>query len=102
MKTFYIASLALSTASAARVVMEPDVPAGKAFSWRHARLSATDGSETITTTFMLKHDAAKVAELEETFWAVSDPRNARYGEHLNQEQVHALDKVTSTVQDGSQ
>jgi tripeptidyl-peptidase-1 len=90
MKTFYIASLALSTASAARVVMEPDVPAGKAFSWRHARLSATDGSETITTTFMLKHDAAKVAELEETFWAVSDPRNARYGEHLKQEEVHAL------------
>ena len=36
---------------------------------------------------MLKHDDAKVAELERTFWAVSDPQSPRYGDFLTQAQV---------------
>jgi tripeptidyl-peptidase-1 len=40
--------------------------------------------------FMLKHQPAKMAELEETFWAVSDPRHARYGQHLSRDEVSEL------------
>ena len=79
--------LAVATAQT-RITMEPDVPAGKSARWVHQRLSGAD--EKITTVFMLKHDAAKAAELEETFWAVSDPKNARYGEHLTRKEVQAL------------
>ena len=64
------------------------MPAGKSARWVHQRLS--DADEKISTVFMLKHDAAKLAELEATFWAVSDPKDARYGEHLSRTQVQAL------------
>ena len=30
------------------------------------------------------------AELERIFWAVSDPKNVAYGQHLKQAEVHAL------------
>ena len=64
------------------------MPAGKSARWVHQLLS--DADEKISTVFMLKHDAAKLAELEATFWAVSDPKDARYGEHLSRTQVQAL------------
>jgi tripeptidyl-peptidase-1 len=77
-----------AVAAAQRITMEPDVPAGKSARWVHQRESAAD--EEITTLFMLKHDTAKTAELESTFWAVSDPKDARYGAHLTRDQVQAL------------
>jgi subtilase family serine protease len=50
----------------------------------------TPSSEPISALFMLKHQAHKLQELEETFWAVSDPQNSRYGEHLTRDQTSEL------------
>lgn len=46
-------------------------------------------------TVALKIEAAQRAELERTFWAVSDPRNERYGKHLTVDEVTEILEVPS-------
>ena len=90
MQVLSVALLVLATQSSALVVLESDVsPAGAASpEWTlGARATAAD---TLTLTAVLRRDAAALAELEQTFWAVSDPTHARYGQHLSQADVTAL------------
>lgn len=39
-------------------------------------------SDVVTPIFMLKHDPATLARLEDLFWAVSTPGNSQYGKHI--------------------
>merc|ERR1740138_1227220 len=56
----------------------------------------------------MKHQPHLMADLEETFWAVSDPKNARYGQHLTKAEANALmtpapdnsDKVVEWLESG--
>jgi len=50
----------------------------------------TPADESVSALFMLKHQPEKMRELEETVWAVSDPKNSRYGEHLTRDQTAEL------------
>ena len=89
MKSLALVSLSVAVASATRVAMERDMPTmAQTDSWKV--VSETPASEPVGCVFMLQHIPAKLAELEETFWAVSDPGNARYGEHLTRDQAGAL------------
>lgn len=56
--------------------------------WKTVSRTAT--ATPIKALFMLKHQPEKMIELEETFWAVSDPKNARYGNHLTRDGVSDL------------
>lgn len=47
---------------------------------------ATEG-DVITPIFMLRHEKAKLAALEETLYAVSTPGNPQYGKYLTREEV---------------
>jgi len=78
----------LVAASAGRIGMESDVLFGSAPNW--SRAGRAGAEDEVTATFMLKHSDMQLAKLEETFWAVSDPKNPRYGEHLTQSQVTDL------------
>lgn len=74
---------------APRVLLEPEVaPARASDDWRLARFARPD--EYITPLFMLRHDEQRIATLEETLMAVSDPSSTKYGQHLTSTQTHAL------------
>jgi len=75
-------------AAGSRVVMEPRVSVGGSQGWNKIGKSLND--EKVNLILMMKHQPEKMAELEETFWAVSDPKHARYGQHLNRDQVSEL------------
>jgi len=82
-------SLFLGVAAAGdRLTMEPDVRVGSSYDWH--KVSKSLPSEKVNLLLMMKHQPAKMVELEETFWAVSDPKNARYGQHLSRNQVSGL------------
>lgn len=53
-------------------------------------MSETGADEPVSALFMFKHQPEKMYELEETFWAVSDPKNARYGNHLTRDETAQL------------
>lgn len=82
-----VALAACVGAAAARVTMEPDAVPGVAPSWEVQE--ACNSNHTIKSVFMLKLDPSKRALLEETFWAVSDPANKKYGKHLTQTEITA-------------
>jgi len=81
-------ALLCAIAAASRVSMERDVTVGSSAGWSVTQ--KTPANEKINLIVMMKHQPEKMAELEETFWAVADPKNARYGKHLNKEQVSSL------------
>lgn len=56
-----------------------------AFAWNIG--APADGDDVVHPIFMLRHDADKLREFEATFYAVSDPDNARYGQHLTKQQI---------------
>jgi tripeptidyl-peptidase-1 len=88
LKTLLVA-MAASSSSATRVAMERDMPVlSQTDSW--SLVAETPAAEPVSALFMLKHVPAQLAELEETFWAVSDPKNARYGQHLTRDQTQLL------------
>lgn len=80
----------LAAALAVNVPFEAEVPAynAKASSW----VASTPplGEELMTLTAMLAVEPSAKSSLEATFWAVSDPKNARYGQHLSQAQLKTL------------
>lgn len=69
--------------------MEPSITQfGEFPTWnQHSRVSAED---TIEVTFVVKTCPMKRAQLEEKFWAVSDPSGPEYKKYLNLEQVADL------------
>jgi len=69
--------------------MESDISA-YAHSGNWKMVAETSADEPITALFMMKHQPEKMIELEETFWAVSDPKNSRYGDHLTRDQTQKL------------
>jgi tripeptidyl-peptidase-1 len=71
-----------------RHVFEKEVEVFDAPNWQRA--SRAGKTETVTPTFMLKHDAVAVREFEKTFYAISTPGNARYGQHLTRAQTAEL------------
>ena len=84
----FLLPIILSCASA-RVVLESDVaPAASSADWTRAARAAAGDS--LTLTLVMRRDAKALAELERIFHAVSDPRDARYGQHLDQSAVTAL------------
>ena len=90
-----LAALAASAAAlpaAQRVAMEPDLSHfGATQHW--AALRPTTADDTVSVVFHLKHDAATLAKIEETFWAVSNLDSPSYGEHLSQRQIAALGPI---------
>lgn len=80
------ASIAVAAAQGPeRHVLESDVTVFSAPRWTKRSRAAKD--EMVVPTFMLKHDAEAVKKFEETFYAVSTPGNAKYGQHLSQKEV---------------
>lgn len=87
MKFLLLPFLALASAGS-RVVMEPEVSVGSSQGWSKV-VKSLDG-EMVNLIVMMKHQPDKMAELEETFWAVSDPKHERYGQHLSRDTVQLL------------
>lgn len=78
------ASLSLVVAAARRVTLESSINVFDAPRWTRTG-KPVEG--TVTPTFMLKHSNEDRQAFEQTFYAVSTPGNARYGQHLTREQV---------------
>ena len=69
-----------------RVELEP----GLVFSapnW--AAVRRCTAKDTVNAMFMLRHDSETLREMEELFWAVSDPTSPKYGDHLTQADLAA-------------
>merc|ERR1719160_701581 len=64
-----------------------EAPSAVADSWTLGNRAAT--SDVITPIFMLRHEQAKLAALEETLYAVSTPGSPQYGKFLTREEVAA-------------
>ncbi|KAK3280880.1 hypothetical protein CYMTET_11302 [Cymbomonas tetramitiformis] len=77
--------------SDSRRVMEPGVFLEATPSWTQGR--RCQDSHTISALIMLKHTPEGRAQLEETFWAVSNPQNPRYGQYLTQDQLTDIIKA---------
>lgn len=92
MKSFFAAALLISAVFGAELMiqMEPDVQAGQPASW--ARVARASETEAVNLIFVLKHDKDARDQLESIFWAVSDPRDTAYGEHLT------IDEITDIVE----
>ena len=82
-----VAATAAAMPAATRVEMEPGLLLGSAPNWEAVRPSQPD--DLLSVVLMLKHSEGTLAELESTFWAVSDPASGSYGEHLSQEEIAA-------------
>jgi tripeptidyl-peptidase-1 len=88
-----------------RVELEPGLRYGATQSWEALRPSSSE--DTIEVVIQLRHDAATLAALEQTFWAVSEPSSPSYGEHLTQAEIAtrfgpvdgAADTVTSWLRE---
>jgi len=78
----------ISAAAQQRHILEKDVQVFDAPHWQ--RLARAVKTETVTPTFMLKHDAEAVREFENIFYAISTPGDARYGQHLTRSQTADL------------
>jgi tripeptidyl-peptidase-1 len=83
-----LACLISAAAQQQRHVMEEDVRVFDAPRWQ--RLTRATETAMVTPTFMLKHDAEAVREFEKTFYAISTPGNARYGQHLTKTEIAEL------------
>eukprot|EP00937_MAST-01D_sp_MAST-1D-sp2_P001078 g1078.t1 len=71
------------------MIMEPDVvPAAASAEW--SLVGRATAADTLALTVVMRRDAARLAELERRFWAVSTPGSADYGRHLSQNDVTAL------------
>jgi len=84
-----LAFVALSLAVEDRTFVERseaiDIPIG----WRRTTSFAiTQSKRKVDLIFALKQN--NLDQLEETFWAVSDPKNARYGQHLSSASLRAM------------
>eukprot|EP00756_Hemistasia_phaeocysticola_P041410 Hpha_TRINITY_DN16915_c2_g1::TRINITY_DN16915_c2_g1_i1::g.53851::m.53851/K01279/TPP1, CLN2; tripeptidyl-peptidase I len=75
------------TASGGRVTMEAGASVGSAPNWKRGERCV---SGTVDALFMMRMSQTQAAELESTFWAVSEPDSPRYGKHLSREQLRAL------------
>ena len=78
-------------------VMEPDVLVGSAPNW--LKIARASSDDEVNVVFVLKHGKDKMAKLEKTFWAVSDPKDARYGQHMTQEEMVELMAPDQSVLD---
>lgn len=80
---------------------EPGVSHGDTASWTATRPTTADDS--VSVVFHLRHDPSTLAELEKTFWAVSEPTSPTYGEHMSQQQIAQrfgpIDGAAATVTD---
>jgi tripeptidyl-peptidase-1 len=85
-----IATLAVVNASSnLRVNIEPGTAFPKGTkSWQ--RRGPSKPSSMVNLIVMLQHTKEQTAKLEEIFYAVSDPKNKEYGNHLTQQQVTEL------------
>jgi len=90
-----LATVAVATVLATPVLLKEEirsVPAG----WRS--LGRASPSSALELSVLLRQ--SNLDQLEKTFWAVSDPTNPRYGQHLSLDEVNAL--VAPTDQHVSQ
>jgi len=84
--------LALASVAFARVHMENKMGTALVEDWKDNGVS--DPNNKIQLSISMKIDPSKRAELEEFFWAVSDPANPMYGQYKTREQI--MDWVSST------
>merc|ERR1719160_1495087 len=64
-----------------------EAPSAVADSWTLGNRAAKN--DVITPIFMLRHEQAKLAALEESLYAVSTPGSPQYGKYLTREEVAA-------------
>jgi tripeptidyl-peptidase-1 len=77
------------SSSQSRVTMEQGAHTSDLLNgWKQLHRSNT--SEPIKVLFMLRHNEDRLKLLEETFWAVADPRNEKYGDHLSRDELSKL------------
>ena len=78
----------------ARVAMEEGIMTVPSQEWSiHATKPLADVKMTVTV--MMRHEAADIATLEETLYAVSTPSNPRYGKHLSLDELAALTPISA-------
>ena len=77
------------TVACARTVLEPDQGLPN-LSTEWLQQHSTPPTQKLPLIVHLTHTPEQVATLEKNFWAVSDPDNLHYGNHLTQDQVTAL------------
>lgn len=101
MKVLAALFLGAMSASAERVTMENDVLVSDTYrNWVSSEVAAdTKATETMNVFFMMKHDADDIKTLEETLFAVSDPTNERYGQHLSLDELKKLTPISSDALD---
>jgi tripeptidyl-peptidase-1 len=87
MKALILLALAVASVTGRWVQMETDVRVASPSDW--SNLGRVPTEET-TVIFALKHDAAKLKEVDRIFWEVSDPKHANYGKYLTFEESNAL------------
>jgi tripeptidyl-peptidase I len=89
LRTTIFFAVLVAVAHATMVVKEPNtaLPAG---SKHYKSLGKSKPADVVNIVVMLQHTEKQRALLEETFFAVSDPTNEHYGEHLTQSQVTKL------------
>jgi tripeptidyl-peptidase-1 len=82
--------VALVGAFAGWVQMESDVQVSEKAprNWVNRGVPAPTDSHSVI--FALKHDAAKLKELDRIFWEVSDPQHKNYGKYLTFEESNQL------------
>lgn len=85
MRFSILAVLVSFTHAEPRVVME--APSIMTDSWSLGSRAAT--SDVITPIFMLRHEQAKLAALEDILYAVSTPGSPQYGKYLTRDEVAA-------------
>jgi tripeptidyl-peptidase-1 len=84
------ASASASTPAPALTMMETDRPTGLKDGWHVVGDSPRD--TTLELVFAVKNTRTGMAALEEELLEVSDPRSARYGQHLTREEMYDLVK----------
>ncbi len=103
-RTLLLIAIVAATVSAG-VVLEPGTSRQEGTkNWQRVRKSKSN--EIVNVMIMMKHTPSQLEELETAFFAVSDPKNEKYGEHFNQADVTELmahpkvDDVVAWLQSG--
>eukprot|EP00750_Incisomonas_marina_P018947 INCI3180.1.p1 GENE.INCI3180.1~~INCI3180.1.p1 ORF type:complete len:579 (-),score=115.44 INCI3180.1:537-2273(-) len=97
LSALFVGALSASGAQAKRVTMEPDVLVSKSYRNWEATEVADKASTTMDVLFFMKHDPADVQKLEDTLYAVSDPKSPSYGDHLSLDQLKELTPIPSSA-----
>jgi tripeptidyl-peptidase-1 len=84
------AVLGASAVASSRVALETDVSFGVTKHWRLVGAAAPSALVSVSVVLEAEKGALGYSQLEKEFWAVSDPKHARYGDHLTKAAVTSL------------